>query len=74
MGHLKLISVRLSPEVLAFIDKAKERHPYWNRSSMMNHLLLSLFKCQMSNAVDDLLASFDPFDDGLSVFVKSPKY
>lgn len=74
MQNKELISVRLSPELLTYIDKARDRHPYWNRSSMMNHLLLSLFKCQMSNAVDELLASFDPFDDGLVIRTQSLKH
>ena len=74
MQNKVLISVRLSPEVLAYIDKAKDHHPYWNRSSMIDHLLLALFKCQAPNAIDDILASFDPFDDGLIIRTQSLKH
>lgn len=67
MKNKTLISIRVEPELLAFLDNAIERHPYWNRSSMMNHLLMALFKCERFGAVDGILSSYDPYDDKINI-------
>lgn len=41
--NLKLLSVRLNPETLEAIEKFTKEHRYWNRNSVINNLLTTLF-------------------------------
>lgn len=41
--NLKLLSVRLKPETLDAIEQFTKYHSYWNRNSVINHLLTTIF-------------------------------
>lgn len=43
-NNLKLLSVRLNPDTVEAIEKFIEKHPYWNRNSVINNLLSTIFK------------------------------
>lgn len=43
-NNLKLLSIRIDPETLEAIEKFTKDHPYWNRNSVINNLLTTLFK------------------------------
>lgn len=43
-NNLKLLSVRLNPDTVEAIEKFTVNHPYWNRNSVINNLLTTLFK------------------------------
>lgn len=42
-NNLKLLSVRINPETLEAIEKFTQEHSYWNRNSVINNLLSTLF-------------------------------
>lgn len=42
--NLKLLSVRLNPDTVEAIEQFTKDHPYWNRNSVINNLLTTLFK------------------------------
>lgn len=42
-NNLKLLSVRIQPETLEKIEAFTKGHPYWNRNSVINNLLTTLF-------------------------------
>lgn len=42
--NLKLLSVRLNPDTVEAIEKFTVNHPYWNRNSVINNLLSTIFK------------------------------
>lgn len=42
-NNLKLLSVRIDPETLEKIEAFTKRHTYWNRNSVINSLLTTLF-------------------------------
>ena len=42
-NNLKLLSVRINPETVEAIEKFTKEHPYWNRNSVINNLLSTLF-------------------------------
>ena len=42
--NLKLLSIRINPDTLEAIEKFTVDHPYWNRNSVINNLLTTLFK------------------------------
>lgn len=42
--NLKLLSVRINPETLEAIENFTQKHSYWNRNSIINHLLSTIFK------------------------------
>lgn len=43
-NNLKLLSIRIDPETLEAIEKFTKEHSYWNRNSVINNLLTTLFK------------------------------
>lgn len=42
-NNLKLLSVRIEPETLEKIEAFTKSHTYWNRNSVINSLLTTLF-------------------------------
>lgn len=42
-NNLKLLSVRIQPETLEKIEAFTKSHTYWNRNSVINNLLTTLF-------------------------------
>lgn len=42
--NLKLISVRIDPDTLAKIEWFAKRHSYWKRNTIINCLLMTIFK------------------------------
>lgn len=43
-NNLKLLSVRLNPDTVDAIEKFTHDHRYWNRNSVINNLLTTLFR------------------------------
>lgn len=43
-NNLKLLSVRIQPETLEQIEAFTKSHTYWNRNSVINNLLTTLFR------------------------------
>lgn len=41
--NLKLLSVRLNPDTVEAIERFTKNHVYWNRNSVINNLLSTIF-------------------------------
>ncbi len=53
-NNLKLLSVRLNPDTIEAIEKFTADHPYWNRNSVINNLLTTIFKDFTDKQVYDM--------------------
>lgn len=72
MMKTTLISIRLNDELKRKLDELVERHPYFTRSFIINHLLSAVLDCTAGDGVWDILKSADPYDDKISIHVVTP--
>ena len=54
-NNLKLLSVRLNPDTIEAIEKFTVDHSYWNRNSVINNLLTTIFKDFTDKQVYDMV-------------------
>lgn len=54
-NNLKLLSVRLNPDTVEAIEKFTVNHPYWNRNSVINDLLSTIFKDFTDKQIYDMV-------------------
>lgn len=53
--NLKLVSVRIDPETLKRLDEFVERHVYWKRNQVINHILWAVVHDFMAEDVYDMM-------------------
>lgn len=63
----KLISLRIPNEVEGRIQVLLKKHPYFKRSTIINRILLAVLTCASEDALWHILATHDPFGDGLTL-------
>lgn len=54
-NNLKLLSVRIEPETLDKIEAFTKSHTYWNRNSVINCVLTTLFNDFTDRQVYDMV-------------------
>lgn len=69
MERNKLISLRLDTEVLSKIDNLAGASEYLTRSRIINAMLNAMVHCVANDGLWKVLNSFDPFADGIEVFI-----
>ena len=42
-SNLKLLSVRIHPDIIQAIDNMAEKHPYWKRNTIIANVLATVF-------------------------------
>lgn len=56
--NLKLLSVRLNPDTVEAIEQFTKNHTYWNRNSVINHLLSTIFMDFTDQQVYDMVRRY----------------
>ena len=54
-NNLKLLSVRIQPETLEKIEAFAKNHTYWNRNSVINCVLTTLFEDFTDRQIYDMV-------------------
>lgn len=67
MVNLKLISLRIDPNVLAKIDVLAKKHSYYKRSSIINNLLNAVINCSDGDTLWRMLSTYRPQEIGYTV-------
>lgn len=73
MEKLKLISVRVEPEILRKLDELAKKHSYYTRSSLMNLLLGNLLKCASGGTLWKMISEYYPYEKGYVVKFEKDK-
>lgn len=53
--NLKLVSVRLDPEIVEKLDELAKRHTYWKRSDILRNILLAVLAEFDERAIYDMI-------------------
>lgn len=53
--NLQLISARIDAETIQKIEKFTERHSYWKRNSVINNLLMTIFRDFSDKQIYDMV-------------------
>lgn len=53
--NLQLISARIDAETIQKIEKFTERHSYWKRNSIINNLLMTIFRDFTDKQIYDMV-------------------
>lgn len=69
MERNRLISVRISLDVLELIDKEAAKHHYMNRSFVINRMLECMMKCTTDGGLFKALSTYDPVGDGIEITI-----
>lgn len=67
MENLKLVSVRLIPDVLERLDKLAASHEYYTRSACINNLLNAVLTCSSPGTLWKMLSTYYPDDKGFRI-------
>lgn len=67
MENLKLVSVRLIPDVLKRLDKLAAMHEYSTRSLVINNLLNAVLTCSNQDTLWRMINTFYPDDKGFRI-------
>ena len=70
MENLKLISVRLEPEILKKIDELAEKQSYRKRSNIIQAILKNVIECADSGALWRIIDTLYAYDKGYKVELK----
>ena len=70
MEKSKLISLRLNTSTWATIDRIADASEYLTRSRIINSILDAMTTCVMNNGLWIVLNSFDPYADGIEIYIK----
>lgn len=74
-SNLKLISVRINPDVLREIDYMALMHEYWKRNAIINNLLETIFNCFTAEEIYDMVRrSYHPCSSIEAKFKIGPIY
>jgi len=70
MENLKLISVRLEPEILKKIDELAAKQSYRTRSNIIQAILKNVIECADSGALWRIIDTLYAYDKGYKVEFK----
>lgn len=70
MENLKLISVRIEPEILKQIDELAEKQSYRTRSNIIQTILKNVIECADSGALWRIIDTLYAYDKGYKVEFK----
>ena len=73
MPQTKLISMRLSEDVVAKLDELAQGSRYWTRSSVVNELLKTVLDCATTNTLYSMIRAYKPKKNGCTVEFKIPQ-
>lgn len=70
MENLKLISVRLEPEILKKIDELAAKQSYRKRSFIIQNILKNVIECADSGSIQKIIDTLWAYDKGYKVEFK----
>lgn len=73
MENLKLISIRLNPELLSKIDATAKRASYRNRSSVIANILQNIFDCSDDATIAKLIDTWFAKDKNYKVSFRAER-
>ena len=73
MQQKKIISMRLSEDVVAKLDELAQSSRHWTRSSIVNNLLETILDCATKKTLYDMMRAYKPKQKGYTVEFKEPR-
>lgn len=67
MEKMKLISIRLEPDILREIDTLASKHDYLKRSAIINNILRNVIKCSSPGTLWKIISTYSPHTCGYTV-------
>lgn len=67
MGKLKITSIRLDTDTADRIADLTLKHPYWNRSIIINQLLAVILQCSGEDTLFEILSTRNAYEKGYAI-------
>lgn len=69
MANKKIVSLRMSKDLLQDVDNYLLRRPYLNRSSLIEKCVSAVMRCASEKDTHLVLKTYDPFAEGVIIQV-----